>query len=179
MAPGNRLTHGPRDILLSLLALLLIVGTPLLLTRACTFSPGAPQADPASAPRVDVTAGLSRAQAPFRVRVPSVPAAWQGNSYSSGRVDPNGRVVRAGWLTPEHFIQLSQSDAELTDLVAAEVGTLGLAKEAVTVDGTQWTVFPGRRDELAWVADVSGVRLLITGNATDADFRLLAAAATG
>ncbi|RLK54537.1 DUF4245 family protein [Actinokineospora cianjurensis] len=176
MASGNRLTHGPRDILLSMLALLLMVGIPLLLFRACTFSPGAPQADPASAPRVDVAAGLSRAQAPFAVRVPTVPSGWQGNSLSSGSVEPKGRVVRAGWLTPEHFIQLSQSDAQLTDLVAAETGALGLAQEAVTIDGTQWTVFPGRRDERAWVADVSGVRLLITGNATADDFRLLAEA---
>ncbi|MBM7771911.1 hypothetical protein JOD54_002115 [Actinokineospora baliensis] len=177
MAPGNRLTHGPRDIVLSLLALLIIIGAPLVLTRACTFSPGAPQADPASAPKVDVADSLGRAQAPFRVRVPSVPSAWQGNSVSSGRVDPSGRVVRAGWLTPDRFIQLSQSDAELTDLVAAETGTQGLATGVEDVDGTQWTVFPGRRDEQAWVADVGGVRLLITGSATAEEFRTLAAAA--
>ncbi|WP_051385623.1 DUF4245 family protein [Actinokineospora inagensis] len=175
---GNRLLHGPRDMLLSLLALLIIIGLPLWLTRACTFSPGAPQADPAAAPRVDVSANLSQAQLPFKVRVPVVPAQWHGNSTSVGKVEPDDKVIRAGWLTPDRYIQLSQSNADIPELVTSETGAMSLARGTEDVNGTQWTVFPGRRDELAWVADVNGVRLLITGTGDANEFRALAAAST-
>ncbi|PPK70226.1 DUF4245 domain-containing protein [Actinokineospora auranticolor] len=175
---SNRLTHGPRDMLLSLLALLVIIGAILFLNRGCSFSPGTPVSDPATAPKVDVAASLSRAKEPFRVRVPAVPEGWRGNSFTSGKVEPSGRVVRAGWLTPEKFMQLSQSDADIMPLVASETGEGAGATGTVDVSGTQWTVFPGRRAEKAWVADVDGVRLLITGTGSENDFRTLATAST-
>ncbi|WP_018683201.1 DUF4245 domain-containing protein [Actinokineospora enzanensis] len=177
MAAANRLTHGPRDMLLSLLALLLIIGAILVANRACSFSPGAPQSDPATAPKVDVAAGLRRADAPFTVRNPSVPITWQGNSLSSAPID-TARVIRSGWLTPTNYIQLSQSNGSIMDLVAAETGSSSGATGTVDIAGVQWTIFPARRSEQAWVTDLGPSRLLITGDAPDPDFRTLASAAT-
>lgn len=39
-----------------------------------------------------------------------------------------------------------------------------------------WTKYPGRRDEQSWVADLDGVRVLITGSANADQFRTMAAA---
>ncbi len=161
---------------LSLLALLLIIAPLVLLTRGCSFEPGAPRADPADAPVVDVRGDLSRL-APsvgFPIRLPRVPEQWRANSTSTSSVPPTSVVVRAGWLTPERFVQLSQSSAPMADLLAVETGTASSARGDVDVDGTKWAVHPGRRDERVWVADLAGTTVLITGNGSEDEFRTVA-----
>ncbi|MGW5055119.1 DUF4245 family protein [Actinokineospora sp. NPDC004072] len=176
----RRLAQSLRDMVWSLVALLLIIAALLVFNRGCSFSPGGPSIEPESVPTVDLTASLqsSARTVGFPVRLPAVPAQWRANSSSTSAVPPVSVVVRAGWLTPERFVQLSQSGAGVVDLVRVETerddpGASG----SVTVDGTQWTVYPGRRKEVAWVTDLGDVRLLITGTGTEAEFRALAQAA--
>ncbi|GLZ41220.1 DUF4245 domain-containing protein [Actinokineospora sp. NBRC 105648] len=178
MAAKSRLNQGPRDMVLSLVALLLIIGALMFANRGCAFSPGTPTADPSTAPSVDAADSLQRAAAvvDFPVRVPAVPAPWRANSSSTGRVEPVSVVVRAGWLTPGRFVQLSQSAASVPELVAAETGASSGSSGVVDVDGTQWTVYPGRRSELAWATSVSGATVLITGTGDEEEFRALARA---
>lgn len=88
-------------------------------------------------------------------------------------------MVRVGWLTPAGaYAQLSQSDGPLAEVVALEVGRDKVAAEGtVDVDGVEWTRYPGRRDEPAWAREGDGTVLVVTGNASEADLRVLAAAA--
>jgi hypothetical protein len=87
-------------------------------------------------------------------------------------------AVRVGWLSPAGaYLRLSQSSAQPAELVSFEVGALREATGTVRVGETAWTVHPGPRDELVWVADLGAARMLITGSAGDAEFRTLATAA--
>ena len=175
---AGRANHTLRDMVLSLLSLLLIIGALLFFTRGCSFSPGPPAADPATAPTADVAADLGRSASSvdFPVRSPQVPAGWHANSFSTSPVEPVSVAVRAGWLTPDRFVQLSQSGAAAEDLARVETARSSPATGTVDVDGTAWTVFPGRREEVAWVANLGGTTTLITGSATADEFRALARA---
>lgn len=165
-------------MLLSLLALLLIIGSVLAFNRGCSFSPGRPDADPALAPTVDAAVDLGRyaRSTDFAIRLPAVPAEWKANSTSSGPVEPVSVVVRVGWITPGRFVQLSQSSAAAAEVVRVETDRESAPTGAVEAGGQTWQVYPGRRDEHAWATSLDGVTLMITGNGSDEEFRTLATA---
>lgn len=165
-------------MLLSLLALLLIIGSVLAFNRGCSFSPGRPDADPAMAPTADAAVDLGRyaRTTDFAIRLPAVPAEWKANSTSSGPVDPVSVVVRVGWITPGRFVQLSQSSAAPAEVVRVETGKESAPTGEVEAGGRKWATYPGRRDERAWTTEVDGTTLMITGNGTEDEFRVLAEA---
>ncbi|WP_156754794.1 DUF4245 domain-containing protein [Actinokineospora pegani] len=175
--PKNRLLHGPRDMIMSLAVLLVIIAALLLFTKSCSFSPGGPEIDQSAAPTADLSAAFSQVAdtLDFPLRLPAVPDAWRPNSTSTAPAGPTSVVVRAGWLTGAGFAQLSQSAATPNTLVEIEGGT-GPATGSVEIDGTQWTVHPGRRAESVWVTRLGDTTLLITGSAPEPDFRTLASA---
>jgi hypothetical protein len=149
----------------------------------CSFSPGAPETDRGTAPTVDAPAELARAARTvgFAVRDPLVPPDWRANSFGLRPVgeDMSGpRAVRVGWLLPAGgYLRLSQSDATERDLVRLETEQgRPAATGSIDVDGVTWVRYPSVRGETALVADVSGVRLLVTGSAPEQDMRKLAAA---
>ena len=172
-----------RDLVLSMLPLAAIVLLFAGLAGMCAFSPGRPETDRAAAPTVNASAELARAagSVPFPVREPRVPADWQANSFGLRPVgeDMNGpRAVRVGWLLPAGgYLRLSQSDATELELVRLETQQRRpIAAGSVDLDGVTWVRYSSVRDETALVADVAGVRLLVTGSASDQDLRSLAAA---
>jgi hypothetical protein len=172
-------------MVLSLAALLLILAAVLGLGHGCSFSPGGPTIDTSSVPtvRVDsVLPGLA-AGVDFPVRAPKLPATWRANStdtISIGAGDASRPVVRVGWLTPGGgFLRLSQTQGAAADLVASETDdpqSQPAATGTIDVAGVNWTIYPARRSETSWLAEVGGVRLLISGHAEDADLRTLAQA---
>jgi len=113
------------------------------------------------------------------VLVPAgLPADWQGNSFTQETPFSSGgtrTVVRGGWITGSgNFITLIQSTDSPADLVTTEIGA-GLAGQGtVEVAGRSWDVYPGVRDERAWVRVQDSMTLLITGSAGEGDFQLLA-----
>jgi hypothetical protein len=171
---------------LSLAALLLILLAVLGFSRGCSFSPGGPTIDTSSAPTVDVHSvlpGIATGM-DFPVREPKLPAGWHANSadtVSIGQGDQARPVVRVGWLTPGGgFLRLSQTQGAARELIASETddpNSEPAATGTIDVAGVNWTIYPARRSETSWLAEVGGVRLLISGNARDADFRTLAQAA--
>lgn len=169
-----------RDMVWSLVPLAVIILAFAGLAGMCAFSPGAPETDRASAPTVDAPAELSRVarEVPFDVRAPRVPDGWRANSFGLRAVTDTTRAVRVGWLLPAGgYLRLSQSDATEQELAAMETDTKRPTPVgAVQVDGVTWVHYPSVRDEPAWVADVSGVRLLVTGSAGETELRALASA---
>ena len=172
-----------RDLLQSILPLAVVVLLFAGMAGMCTFSPGHPETDRGAAPTVDAPAELARAarSVDFAVRDPRLPPDWQANSFGLRPVgeDMSGpRAVRVGWLLPAGgYLRLSQSDAAEPDLVRLETGQRRpIAAGSIDVDGVTWVRYPSVREETALVADVSGVRLLVTGSAPEPDMRSLAAA---
>jgi hypothetical protein len=174
-----------RDMIGAVVVLLLIIGALLAFYGGCSFSPGGPTIDPDAAPTADASGELRRAagSAAFAVREPGVPAGWRANSASTTAVGSGATasvVVRVGFVTGAGaFLQLSQSGGDAGEVVAKETGQAEPPKAtgSVDVDGVTWTTYPGRRDEDAWVTDLDGTVLLVTGSAGEPEFRLLAKAA--
>ncbi|WP_166664264.1 DUF4245 domain-containing protein [Actinophytocola oryzae] len=173
-----------RDMLGAVLLLVAIIGVVLWFFGGCSFSPGGPSVDSASIPSADASGELSRTagSVEFGVRSPSVPGKWRANSTSTGPVGSGASgnvVVRVGWVTPSGaFLQLSQSGGDPADVLTTETGQTEApaANGSVDVGGVTWTSYPGRRDEAAWVTELDGTVLLITGSADEAEFRQLATA---
>ncbi|MGD9527808.1 DUF4245 domain-containing protein [Pseudonocardia sp.] len=175
--PPPRSALGPRQLVGAILVLLPVV---LLLggLSRCSFAPGGPEIDPSAGPAVDAPALLRDAArlAPFAVRIPAVPPGWRSNAVDRATVAGGpGTAVRAGYVTGAgRYLELVQSDAPEEALVRDVAGTVPPPTGVVDVGGTRWVVYGG--DEALWVADVAGVRLLVTGSAGEDEFRTLAEA---
>ncbi len=173
-----------RDMIGAVVVLLVIIGAVLAFYGGCQFSPGGPTVDPDTAPSADASGELRRAarSAAFPVREPAVPEGWRPNSASTTAVGSGATasvIVRVGFVTTGGFVQLSQSGGDAGEVVAKEAGHAEPPKPTgtVDVDGVTWTVYPGRRDEDAWVAELDDVVLVVTGSASESEFRQLAKAA--
>ena len=163
-----------------LVVVILVLGG---LTRGCSFAPTGPAVDPGAGPTVDAP-GQLRALAgstPFALRVPAVPVDWRANAVGVVRVGKAGhRAVRTGYVLPSgRYLRVVQSDAEEADLVREEAKGAPVASGPADVAGTSWVSYTDGSLEPIRIADVGGVRLLITGSGDDAEFRTLAAGTTG
>jgi hypothetical protein len=177
--PRSALTM--RDMVGALVVLAIVVLAAGGLTRSCTFAPTGPTVDATGLPAVDVPAELARlaSDSTFPLRVPAVPEGWRANAVDRTSLPEGGRVVRTGFLTPDgRYVRLQQGDATEEAMLRAEAGS-GAApgQGAVDVDGQQWVAYTGERGEPIWITDVDGVRMLVTGSGSEADFRTLAVAA--
>jgi Protein of unknown function (DUF4245) len=110
-----------------------------------------------------------------------VPADWRANSVDTVRVGPAAsRAVRVGYLTPAgRYLRVVQSDADEAALLALEARGTPIASGATDVAGRTWVTYADDTREPIRIADLDGVRVLITGSGDDDEFRTLAAAVTG
>ena len=165
--------------------LVVIIGAVMAWFGACSFSPGGPSVDPSSAPSADASGQLTRTarSVAFPVREPALPKDWHPNSAGTSAVGAGASadvVVRVGWVTSKGaFLQLAQSGGDAAEVLAKETGQEEAPAASGTVDvaGVTWTSYPARRDEPAWVTELDGAVLLITGSASEEEFRQLATAA--
>lgn len=186
-ATAERMRHGARDMVWSMITLIVIIGAIVGFFGACQFSPGGPTIDPAAGPRVDAGAEIRSmaGRAPFPLREPRLPTGWRASSAalaSIGGGDASRLVAKVGWVTPEgRYLRLSQSALPPEQIVADEIDAPAPAavqrRGEVDVGGRPWAVYQGRGAEQAWVGDVGGARVLVTGSGTPAELATLAAAA--
>jgi hypothetical protein len=177
--PRSALTM--RDMVGALVVLAIVVLAAGGLSRSCTFAPTGPTVDSSRLPAVDVPAELTRLapDSTFPLRIPAVPEGWRANAVDRNSLPEGGRIVSAGFLTPDgRYLRLQQGDATEEAMLRAEAGG-GAApgQGAVDVAGQQWVAYSGERGEPIWITDVGGVRMLVTGSGSEADFRTLAVAA--
>jgi hypothetical protein len=170
-----------RDMIGAVIVLVAIIGVVMAFYGGCTFSPGGPTVDRSSIPSTDAAAELSRTarSVAFPLRSPEVPKGWQANSAGTAPVGAGEIVVRVGWVTASGaFAQLSQSGGTVEDVLLKETGADHAPRATGTVEvaGTTWTSYPSRRDEPAWVTELDGTVLLITGSAPENELRELATA---
>jgi len=162
-------------------ALLFVVGA----YGGFSFAPGGTKDVPP--PATDVVVGFTRAGPALNIPVvvpANVPSDWVGNSFVLKTPDSHGKDViplaRAGWLTGNgNYITLIQSAASPADVLGQEIANGLNSTVSVTEAGVAWDVYPGVRNEVAWVRQANGVTFVITGSASEADFVTLARTVVG
>ncbi|MGF0313078.1 DUF4245 domain-containing protein [Rhodococcus sp. 06-412-2C] len=174
-----RILNNNRDMVWSLIPLviacLLIAGV----ASQCSLSPGGPKQGPI--PNFDVNTALQydASEIGFPVRNPSVPEGWTPNSGSRATIsgDNGGAVSTVGYITGTGaYLQLTQSSASEEQLVPFVAGSeTAYASGAQNVSGRDWVVYGEEGSRNYWVSDFGDVRILLGGTATTEDFTTLAA----
>ncbi|NHD17871.1 MULTISPECIES: DUF4245 domain-containing protein [unclassified Actinopolyspora] len=169
-----------RAMVFAMLPLVLVVLGIAGLTGRCSVNPLGSSLDTGTAPTVNASQEFESAAAgvDFPVLHPHPPDGWRANSADTEQITQQDSAVRVGWLTEDtHYVRLSQSSAPEAELVSSETEQPPRARGTVRAAGEQWVVYESVRSEVAWVGERSGVRLLITGNGTEEEFRMMARAA--
>lgn len=183
---------GTKDMAITLAVVLVVVGLIALYGSRVSFAPGA-QPTSGPIPSADAVGGFEHAKATmgFPITVPvGLPASWHPNSFSvsdpsvvSDGVSQVGSLpaARGGWLTPDgRFIELIETAGDVDRVLRNEFGAARSVEGSVRVGGVSWQVTRGVRAETAWVRSVGTApeltTIVITGNASERDFRILAAA---
>jgi len=109
--------------------------------------------------------------------VPSrLPASWRANA---GRLDHTSSTVHlhVGWAVPgTAFAGLDEATGSSDTLLREVTGSSSLRSRGTTmIAGETWTVRRSGRGETTYTREANGVFVIVTGNATDAQLRLLAA----
>lgn len=172
-----RILEDNKDMVWSLVPLVLFCIIIAGIASQCTFSPGGPTQGPIPSVDVDAALNYDAKELGFPIRNPGVPDGWTPNSGSRKIIsgDGGGDSSTVGFITTSgRYIQLTQSNAEEFPLVSHVAGGQRFATGVETVGADTWNVFGGEGVESIWVTDVGDVRLLLTGAATPEEFRILA-----
>ncbi|WP_143105288.1 DUF4245 domain-containing protein [Pseudonocardia ammonioxydans] len=172
-----------RDML-GALVILIPIGLVLFSVGTCSFSPAGPVENAESGPSVDIGARLTEYAlgSAFPLRVPDVP--FRANSTDRGPVEGGGTAVRVGYVTPDaDYLSLVQTDASAEGVLVTESGSSdrgdGPPRMQGTVEagGLTWEVYQREGGEPFRIATLGGepeVRFLVTGSASEEQFRTLA-----
>jgi len=173
-----RILQNSRDMLWSLIPLVVLCLLIAGIAGQCSFSPGAPK--PGNPPAFDPSKELPRdaKRLGFPIRLPQLPEDWRPNSGIVEAVPGAGSAMvnKVGYVTPSaRFIELAQSDATEEQLVSVKPGDdVELTDEQV--DGRTWVVYAREEGETVWVTDLGRVRIMITGKGPQDEFADLARA---
>lgn len=174
-----RILNNNRDMVWSLIPLviacLLIAGV----ASQCSLSPGGPKQGPI--PNFDVNSALQydAAAIGFPVRNPVVPEEWTPNSGSRATIsgDSGGAASTVGYITGSGaYLQLTQTAASEELVVPFVAGETVYASGAQNVSGRDWVVYGEEGSRTYWVSDFGDVRILLGGTANTEEFTTLAAA---
>lgn len=171
---------------LSLIPLLLLCILVAAVAGQCAFSPG--EAVQGKIPNFDMHAALryDARHVSFPVRIPTLAPQWQPNSGS--RFDVPAVTTHSGELTTNHsgggvatsvgivtsqgrYLRLTQSDAS-REALARSAGAEGKSNAIQQISDVPWSVYS--LHEPVWIADISTVRLMLTGSGSPEEFRDLA-----
>lgn len=168
-----------RDIIWSLIPLVLFMVVIAAIARSCSFSPGGPTAGPVPQFDVDAALAFDAAELDFPIRNPVVPDSWQSNSGSRGTATGNGGgdVSTVGYITDAgRYLQLSQSSATEESLVPWVAGDSRASTGVDDVGGNQWVQYAEEGVEPIWITNLGDVRVLVTGSGSADEFTTLATA---
>ncbi|WP_040798177.1 DUF4245 domain-containing protein [Nocardia higoensis] len=169
-----------KDLLFSLLPLVLIVVVFAGLASQCSFAAKGPIQG--QIPTFDAAAALqSDARTlSFPIRDPEVPESWTPNSGSRDTIvgEGGGQVSTVGYITDAGtYMRMTQTNATERSLSRFVLGSR-YAGGVEQIGGQKWVVYAEPTEETAWIADFGKVRVLISGAGDDAAFTTLAQAIT-
>jgi hypothetical protein len=173
-----RILNNSRDMVWSLIPLviacLLIAG----IASQCSLSPGGPKQGPIPNFDIDTALQYDASEIGFPVRNPAVPEDWTPNSGSRPTIagDNGGPVSTVGYITGSGaYLQLTQTSAVEEVLVPFVAGEETVyASGTQNVSGRDWVVYGEEGSRKYWVSDFGDVRILLGGTAGTEDFTTLA-----
>lgn len=176
-----RILHNSKDMIFSLIPLVVLCVIIAAIASQCSFRPGGPKEGPV--PNFDIDAALKfdASEVGFPIRNPRVPDSWQPNSGTRTKVNGpgGGEVSTVGYITETGaFMQLTQSSATEEALVPSLFGNRS-ATDSAQLDGHTWVIYGEQGSEPVWVADFTDVRILLRGAGTTDEFTELAHAVDG
>lgn len=163
---------------ISMVVIVLIMIAVVLPTGLCSYNPGT--ADGGAVTEVDEQAflGMEANNSAFPLVVPAEPEGWTANSARRSAVgDAQAPVV--GYVTDdEGFLQLTQTDVPLDDAVRDVDADPREQVRTEDVEGTEVRVFHSDEGDVRdiWAFTRDGVTYLISGSASDDEFRELVSA---
>ena len=159
-----------------IVVLMLIVVVPTGLINLKTGEP-----DPGTVRAIDEQAflDLEARGADFPIVSPVAPAEWTANSARRTQVDGEPASV-VGWVTEEEgYLQLTQTGVGVEDAVRGVDAYPRELSGTETIEGREVQKYESTEHDVRdlWVADTGQTRLLVSGVATEEDFRQLMDAA--
>jgi len=106
----------------------------------------------------------------------SLPGSWRANAARLTAPATGTTQLHIGWAVPgSRYAGLDEATGPATALLSAVLGTRGLtAQGTTTIDGAAWQQRTSSLGERAYTRQVGKVTVVVTGNATDEQLRLLA-----
>lgn len=179
--PSNkpRILHNNKDMMMTLIPLVVISFIIAGIASQCSFHPGAPKMETVVAFDAQRAYEYDARTLDFPIRVPEAPAGWQPNSGS--RVDVTGEgggtITAVGYVTAQgRYLRLSQASASVEQLVKHHLPTDAEPQGTRAAGGQEWVLYRAPNSEPVWLADLGDVRLSLTGSGTEDDFAALAEA---
>lgn len=181
-----RLFTNTRDLIISLGILMVVMVFSVGFTGLCSVNPGpADRSGPVQEVDIDTILRTDARGLGIPVRLPSLPDDWQPNSGRRVMVDKEPSS-NAGWVIDgKAFLSVTQTAVTVEDALEDDGGDRTQSDEfTVPASGSStgkpvtWQIWTGDDVRRIWVADLGDVRLLISGTATDEQYRTLAEAVT-
>lgn len=164
------------DMVRSLGLMAVIVAAILFLGARYLIMPGSAERPPP----VDysgVVQGFPRVAGVAVMAPTALPANWRANAARLLTPAPGATQMHIGWAVPRsRFAGLDEGTGAVATLITAVLGKPGLAVHGTTmIDGAQWQQRVSSLGERAYTRQVGRLLVIVTGNATDEQLRLLAA----
>jgi hypothetical protein len=105
---------------------------------------------------------------------PSVPQGWQATSVESNP----GREWGIGFLTPDGFAGIHQSEGSSSDLLETYVDEEPTEGEPVTIAGQEWEAWSDDGGDRGYLGEVDGQQVLVYGSESAEALQSLAASLT-
>jgi hypothetical protein len=105
----------------------------------------------------------------------ALPSSWRANAADVSHTATSAHL-HIGWAVPgEGFAGLDEGTGDQLALLDRVTGSASEeVRTATTIGGASWDVRRSSRHETVYTRDANGVFVIVTGDATDAQLRLLA-----
>jgi len=106
----------------------------------------------------------------------SIPSSWRANAARLSAPAPRAVQMHIGWALPaDRYAGLDEATGDPVSLLRAVLGAAGLeARGSTRIGSDRWNVRRAANGEEALTRTDGKLTVVVTGNATDAELRMLA-----